>query len=102
MFTNTDEQMSSLRQLCRQYGVARLDLFGSATSDEFDPERSDLDFLVTFTAQGWQGAFDRFFGLKAALEDVFGRPVDLVQEKAVTNHIFRRGIDQTRKALYAA
>jgi len=35
-----------IRALCRQYGVIRLDLFGSATGPEWDPERSDFDFVV--------------------------------------------------------
>ena len=37
-----------LEKLCRRYQVWRLELFGSAASGEFDPNTSDLDFLVMF------------------------------------------------------
>ncbi len=37
-----------LKALCEQHGVERLALFGSALRDDFDPEKSDLDFSVTF------------------------------------------------------
>ena len=35
-----------LARLCVRYHVCRLELFGSAAGDRFDPARSDLDFLV--------------------------------------------------------
>lgn len=31
---------------CARFGVSRLDVFGSALSDEFRPGKSDLDLLV--------------------------------------------------------
>ena len=34
--------------LCRRHGARRLDLFGSATREDFDAQHSDLDFLVKF------------------------------------------------------
>lgn len=38
----------AVAELCRRYGVARLSLFGSALTAEFDPATSDVDFLVEF------------------------------------------------------
>jgi predicted nucleotidyltransferase len=43
-----DEKLEPLRELCRTYAVERLEVFGSAADSSFDPQRSDLDFLVTF------------------------------------------------------
>ena len=58
-------------RLCEQYRVQRLDLIGSAASGEFDPSRSDLDFLVEFLPlQPGQHA-DAYFGLLHGLEDLF-------------------------------
>ena len=37
-----------LRAVCRRFHVRRLDLFGSAARGDFDPQRSDVDFLVEF------------------------------------------------------
>ena len=42
------KHLGQLREFCEQYGVVRLDLFGSAARDDFNEEHSDLDFLVTF------------------------------------------------------
>ena len=41
-------KLAALKDLCTRYRVERLDLFGSAAQDDFDPESSDLDFLVEF------------------------------------------------------
>jgi len=38
----------AIAALCREYGVARLEVFGSVMTDEFDPERSGVDFVVRF------------------------------------------------------
>ena len=86
----------ALSRLCGTYGVTCLELFGSATRDDFDLEASDLDFLVEFAAVHSLGAFDRYFGLKEALEQLFQRPVDLVEVKAIKNPYFRQAIEQDR------
>ena len=36
-----------IAELCRRYGVERLDVFGSVLRDDFRPD-SDVDFLVVF------------------------------------------------------
>ena len=45
-----EEHRAELAELCRRHHVLRLSLFGSSTRDDFDPQRSDLDFLVNFEA----------------------------------------------------
>lgn len=82
--------------------VKRLELFGSAVGEAFDPARSDVDLLVEFDAWRVEGAFDRYFGFKEAVEKLFGRPVDLVMANAVANPFFLRAIERTRQILYAA
>jgi hypothetical protein len=57
----------------RRYGVRRLRLFGSCVHGE-DTGQSDLDFLVDLETK----SFDAYMDLKAFMEDLFGRPVDLV------------------------
>ena len=90
-----------LRILCQKYGVRRLELFGSATRADFDPEASDFDFFVDFGDQPLAGSFKRYMGLKFDLEALFGRPVDLVEAAAVTNPYFRRAT-ASRREVYAA
>jgi predicted nucleotidyltransferase len=59
--------------------VRRLNLFGSAARGDFDPQRSDVDFLVEFDRTHTDALY---FGLKEALEGLLGRPVDLVESGA--------------------
>jgi len=60
-------------------GVKSLALFGSTARDETG-EQSDLDFLVEFTGPG---TFTGYMDLKFFLEDLLGRRVDLVTQKAL-------------------
>jgi len=91
-----------LAELCRQFHIRRLELFGSALSSTFDPERSDLDFLVEFGPLPAGAYADAFFGFKEALEHLFGRSVDLVVLSAIRNPYFRQSIEQGKTLLYAA
>lgn len=83
-----------LADLCRRFHVRRLDLFGSALREDFDPSRSDADLLVEFEPKSPLKALDQYFGLKQALEELFGRPVDLVVLGAVKNPYLRAEIDR--------
>ncbi len=91
-----------MRQACRRHGVERLDLFGSVVGNDFDSEESDLDFVVSFERRDPSRLFDRYFGLKEDLEELFGRPVDLVMESVVSrNAYFAESLAKTRLPLYA-
>jgi uncharacterized protein len=65
--------------LARRYGVTGLALFGSAVRSEAR-EDSDIDILVGFDGPATS---ERYFGVQFYLEDLLGRPVDLVTEKAL-------------------
>ena len=91
----------ALPALCRRFGVRRLDLFGSAADGRFDPGRSDLDFLVAFDDLPGAAAF-HLLDMKAALETLFGRDVDLVDQSKVENPFVRRRIDGQRQQLFPA
>jgi predicted nucleotidyltransferase len=52
MIALIEENRDALGRLCRQFGVERLELFGSATKSTFQPERSDVD---AFDAQAGKG-----------------------------------------------
>jgi predicted nucleotidyltransferase len=97
-----DQHRSQLLALCRKYDVRRLDLIGSATRDDFDVAKSDLDFVVEFNDLTVQNAADRYLGLMIDLEDLFGRRIDLVSYPAIRNPYFKQVVDNTRVTLYAA
>ncbi len=96
------ERRTDLEALCRRFEVRRLEVFGSAATGPFRPEDSDLDFLVEFEAAGGAGYADRYFGLLESLEQLFGRPVDLVVGSAITNPFFRESVERSKVLLYAA
>lgn len=94
--------LSALDALCRRFRVSRLDLFGSATHDGFDDERSDVDLLVEFEPMPSGGYADAYFGLREELKALFGREVDLVTEPALKNPYLRHRIVSERRTLFLA
>ena len=94
------ERKQDLARLCEEHRVARLDVFGSAVTGEFDPETSDLDFLVTFREAADEDGFHKRFRLQDALADLFGRKVDVVPERSITNPYFRANVEDTRDPVY--
>lgn len=91
-----------LTALCARYGVRRLALFGSAVRDDFDPQHSDLDFLVEFGPLPSGAHSKAYFGLLRDLEQLFGRPVDLVEDGTIRNPYVLRSVEAEQKTLYAA
>lgn len=65
--------------LARRYGVTGLALFGSTVRGDAR-EDSDIDILVGFDGPATS---ERYFGVQFYLEDLLGRPVDLVTERAL-------------------
>ncbi|MEO5802207.1 MAG: nucleotidyltransferase domain-containing protein [Verrucomicrobiota bacterium] len=90
----------SLKELCRRFCVERLYLFGSAARGQFEPSRSDLDFLVSLKEQSPGDYADNYLGLAQALETLLGRRVDLVTERSVRNPYLRETIVNARELLY--
>ena len=97
------EKREALADLCRRYGVERLEVFGSATRGaDFDRDRSDADFLVTFSPSA-RNDLAAFADFKDALERLLGRPVDLVEREAIEasrNFIRRRAILNEAETVY--
>ncbi|MEX1245065.1 MAG: nucleotidyltransferase domain-containing protein [Thermoanaerobaculia bacterium] len=90
-----------IEQLCRDFHVRRLELFGSAAAGHDLPGESDLDFLVEFE-QLPPGAYsDSYFGLLEALGRLFNRPIDLVVASAIKNPYFRKAVEGSKTPLYA-
>lgn len=102
MIPEIQQHRQQIAALCREYGVLRLELFGSAAAGGYRPDSSDLDFLVEFDSQSSSGYADRYFGLLESLQDLFGRPVDLVVGSAIKNPYFRQSVDSDKALLYAA
>ena len=98
------EKQAEIARLCSRYGVERLEVFGSAVSEEgFDPRESDVDFIVEFHRDAVLGPWlKNYFALRDALSKLVGFPVDLVMSSAMKNPYFIREANRTRRLLYGA
>ena len=102
MHPEVESRRDELVNLCERFKVKTLEVFGSAATDEFDSEKSDVDFLVSFLELGPGEHADSYFGLLEQLESLFERHIDLVVTSAVKNLYFLDEIEKTRTLLYAA
>ncbi len=93
--------VEAIRRACEHHGVARLRIFGSALTDRFEPESSDVDFLVDFLPER-EDMFDDYFDLKLELERIVGRGVDLVDAGSIRNPFFKKSALGNAQELYAA
>ena len=105
MHRSLDDKLSSVSALCRKHCVKALYAFGSATRDDFDLHRSDVDLVVEFLPQRRSGLDDVYFRFLADLETLFGREVDLLERHVIErseNFIRRQAILSNLEPLYAA
>ncbi len=102
MIREIEEKREAIEGLCRRFRVRRLELFGSAATGAFNPQSSDLDFLVEFDEFQANEYADAYFGFLEELGRLFRREVDLVVAKSVKNPYLMESIQRSRKLLYAA
>jgi predicted nucleotidyltransferase len=95
----SDEELAAF---CRKWKIARLELFGSVLRDDFDPDRSDIDFLVTFEDDAPWTAFDHIH-IQDDLASLLGRSVDLISREAIEegdNWMRRKRILESARDVY--
>jgi predicted nucleotidyltransferase len=92
--------LNDIGAVCRQFGVLRLDLFGSAATGDCDPSTSDLDFVATFADTETPGYARRYLDFADTLEALFGRPVDDDIDGPIRNPYFRQAVDTARQPVY--
>ncbi len=101
MIALIEENRKEIAELCEQYGVRRLSVFGSAAKGTFDPATSDIDFVVDL------GKYDervarRFMRFIVALEDLLGHSVHVTTSRSVQSEWFRKELAETARMIYAA
>ena len=89
-----------LEALCRKWKVRELALFGSVLRPDFRPD-SDVDVLVTFDDDAPWSLWD-LLDMREDLRELFGRAVDLVEQRSLLNPFRRRSILRTKQVVYAA
>ena len=88
-----------LKELCDTHKVKELYLFGSVLTDKFN-ETSDIDMLIQFNQVDLLEYFDNYMDLKESLEQLFLRPIDLIENQAIRNPIFRKVIEREKQLVY--
>jgi predicted nucleotidyltransferase len=103
MMKEIEAHREQIAELCRRYGVKRLELFGSAArGKDFEVGRSDIDFLVDFV-EDQPCTLENLLDLERQLSDLLGRPVDLMARRALDhsrNYIRRRSILRDVQPVY--
>jgi len=94
-----ERNIEILIDLCKQHKVKELYIFGSVLTSKFN-DSSDIDFLVQFETVDLLEYADNYFDLKEKLEKLFGREIDLLENQAIRNPIFRRVLDREKRIVY--
>jgi uncharacterized protein len=95
-----DNYTATLKDLCKQHKVKSLYVFGSVLTDRFN-DKSDIDLVVDIDSSDPFEYADNYFNLKFALQDLFKRPIDLLENKAIKNQFIRDNIDSSKFLVYA-
>ena len=97
-----EKNKSRLIELCEEFDVQSMYVFGSVATGYFD-ENSDIDILISFKNElSIEKYTDNYFDLYDQLKALFKRKVDLVTQRSLSNPYFIKGIEETKKLLYAA
>jgi hypothetical protein len=97
-----ERNLEEITRLCRVYSVRRLAVFGSILREDFDPQRSDADFLVEFESVPVATRMKNYLGLRGALASLLSRPVDLIENGAIQNPYILKSVAEQAQVLYAA
>ncbi|MDP3432585.1 MAG: nucleotidyltransferase domain-containing protein [Bacteroidota bacterium] len=95
-----DKFKIEINNLCRLNKVKSLYVFGSVLTEHFT-EKSDIDLVVDIDISDPYDYADSYFNLKFALQDLFRRPIDLLENKAIKNPYIRQNIDRSKSLIYA-
>ena len=94
-----DIYTADIKKLCVLHNVKTLYAFGSVVSGELN-DKSDIDFIVDFESIDISKYADNYYDLKFSLQDIFKRPIDLIEEKAIRNPYFKESVNNQRKLVY--
>ncbi len=97
-----EKRKEELKSICKSLRIKRLYAFGSVVSDKFT-DKSDLDFLISFSDNLTVDEYtNNYFSLHYKLRELFGRDIDIVTEKTLSNPYFIESINETKELIYEA
>lgn len=90
----------AISAFCQKWKVRELSLFGSVLRHDFSPD-SDVDVMVELAPDSTVSLFE-WVDMKAELEVLFGRPVDMLEKTSLRNPFRKQTVMGTRQVMYAA
>jgi len=100
---NIEIPNDKIAEFCQRWKITEFALFGSVLRDDFRPDSSDVDILVTFDPNSHTTLFD-MVDMKEELEEIFARKVDLLSKRGIersSNYLRRREILSSAVVIYA-
>ena len=98
-----NSHQEQIATVCRQLGIHRLDVFGSAATGQFDVQSSDVDFIAEFDDTSPSGGLlERYLELATQLESLLGTAVDIITPRSLRNPYFIKSVNASRETVYAA
>ncbi len=94
-----NKNIEAIKTLCEQHNVKELYLFGSVLTHSFN-DSSDVDVLVQFDDIDLNRYFDNYMDFKEGLEKILNCQVDVIENQAIRNPIFRKIVDSGKKLIY--
>ena len=89
-----------ITEFCQRWSITEFSLFGSVLREDFRPD-SDIDVLVSIDPGAHIGLLE-IAQMQIELENVFKRPVDLVEKEGLRNPYRKREILRTAQVIYAS
>lgn len=90
---------SEIARICRQFGIRKLEAFGSVLRSDFSDE-SDVDLLAEFEPMRPQPLMDLLLA-EAELSKAIGRKVDLIPKTQI-KWVIRERVLAEAQAVYSA
>ena len=93
-------KLADFTTLCKLYNVKNLYAFGSATTDQFVENSSDIDLLIEIEENDPIERGEKLLAIWDKLEEFFQTKVDLLTQSSLTNPVLKRNIDATKILIY--
>ncbi len=95
------QKIKALLELCEHSQVKSLFAFGSVTGNDFN-EKSDIDLVSEFNESDPFKYADLYFNFKSRAETILKRQIDLLEERAIKNALFRDQLEKTKVKIYGS
>jgi uncharacterized protein len=100
-----EQNLSKIQELCMQYGMQKMFVFGSAARGSDFKADSDIDLLYKLKKEVLDVPLDErpdFFEMLFGFEEILGRKVDLIDLTTVVNPYFIQSVNQSKQKIYEA